>query len=110
MELLEQHASFDSKNPNCLRSLYGGFSANNHQQFHNVDGSGYRFLATRVKQLDSQNPQLAARLLVPLTKWKRYDSERQRLMKAVLLDLQVHELDSGEPSKDIFELISKSLA
>ncbi len=109
VEQLEQHESYDLKNPNCLRSLYGGFSVHNHQHFHNVDGSGYRFLAERIKQLDSLNPQLAARLVAPLTRWKRYDKSRQRVIKAVLLDLQAHEGENGSLSRDVFELISKSL-
>jgi len=109
VEILEQHAAYDAKNPNCLRSLYGGFCAQNHQHFHNVDGSGYLFLSDRIKKLDGQNPQLAARLLAPLTKWKRFDSKRQQLMKTVLLDLRSYEGESGALSKDIFEVVSKSL-
>jgi len=55
--------------------------------------------------LNVQNPQIASRLLTPLTKWKKYGAARQALMKAQI------ERIMAEPnlSKDVFEVVSKSL-
>ena len=70
-----------------------------------MDGSGYRFLADQVIELDRLNPQIASRLLMPLTRWKRYDERRQALMREQLERIQAEPL-----SKDSFEVVSKSLS
>ena len=106
VEALMQHPAFDMKNPNKLRSLLGGFCGQNAINFHMADGSGYRFLGDRILELNKQNPQVASRMLTPLTRWKKYDEARQQLMKAQLQRI----LDSGELSKDVYEVVSKSLA
>ncbi|MDI3326837.1 aminopeptidase N [Pontibacterium granulatum] len=106
VEALMQHPAFDMKNPNKLRSLLGGFCGQNAINFHVADGSGYRFLGDRIIELNKQNPQVASRMLTPLTRWKKYDEARQQLMKAQLQRI----LDSGELSKDVYEVVSKSLA
>jgi aminopeptidase N len=106
VERLERHAAFELRNPNRVRALYGTFCNQNLVAFHARDGSGYRFLAERVVALDRQNPQLAARVLLPMTRLKRYDAARQGLMRAALGFIW----DSGERSPDIRELVAKSLA
>ncbi|MEE4143378.1 MAG: aminopeptidase N [Halieaceae bacterium] len=98
------HPDFDSRNPNKVRALVGGFTARNPVQFHRIDGEGYRFLADMVLQLDRANPQLASRLLTPLTKWRNYRG-RAQLMYAQLQRLETH----ADLSPDVFELVSKSL-
>ena len=101
-ELME-HSAFSMKNPNKVRSLIGAFCSNQ-QQFHVGDGSGYTFLADRIMELDPMNPQIASRMLTPLTMWKRYDSNRQKLMKTEL------ERIAGVPglSGDVSEIVEKS--
>jgi aminopeptidase N len=51
------------------------------------------------------NPQVASRLLTPLTRWRKYDAGRQAQMQAQLRRI----LDSGELSRDVYEVVSKSL-
>jgi aminopeptidase N len=102
---LMEHSAFDRKNPNKLRSLISVFCAQNSVNFHSLDGSGYRFLADRIIELNKQNPQIAARMLTPLTRWKKFSTQRQALMLAELERIR----DSGELSKDVFEVVSKSL-
>ena len=104
-ELME-HPAFNIKNPNKVRALMGAFAGQNLINFHAADGSGYRFLADRVIQLNGFNPQIASRQLAPLTRWRKYDSARQALMKAELERIR----NSGELSSDVFEVVSKSLA
>lgn len=101
---LLQHEAFDIKNPNKVYALIGGFGQNI-QHFHAADGQGYVFLAEVVQQLDAINPQIAARMIKPLLSWKRVDMKRQKLMKQQLEIIA----QSKKISKDVYELVSKSL-
>ena len=102
---LAMHPAFDAHNPNKLRALYGSFASQNHRNFHKLDGSGYRFLADAVIDLDWANPQVAARLTTPLTRWRRYQPDRQRLMRA-----ELERIAAGDPlSADLYEVVTKSL-
>ncbi|MCB1655606.1 MAG: DUF3458 domain-containing protein, partial [Pseudomonadales bacterium] len=103
---LMEHPAFNIKNPNKVRALVGAFAGQNLINFHAADGSGYRFLADLVIELNGFNPQIASRQLAPLTRWRKYDSARQALMKAELERIR----SSGELSSDVFEVVSKSLA
>ena len=78
---------------------------NNPVGFHAVDGSGYAFLTDGSIELNSINPQIAARLLAPMREWKRYTPDRQAKMKAALERI-VAEKDL---SPDVFEIASISL-
>ncbi len=69
---LLEHPAFDWKNPNKIRSVVGAFAGQNLAAFHNPDGSGYQFLAGQVCRLDDSNPQIAARLVTPLTRWRKF--------------------------------------
>lgn len=106
VKLLAEHPDFTIKNPNRVRSLMGSFAMRNPARFHRADGAAYRFHADFVMQLDKLNPQVAARMLTPLSQWRRYDSGRQEKMRAELQRI----LESGNCSKDVYEIVSKSLA
>jgi len=103
---LMQHEAFTLKNPNKVRALIGAFANQNLINFHQANGAGYRFLADQVITLNTLNPQIASRLLAPLTRWRKYGAARQALMKAELERI----LASGELSSDVYEVVSKSLA
>ncbi len=98
------HADFDLRNPNKVRALVGAFAGQNPLQFHRADGAGYRLLGEVVEQLNDSNPQMAARLLAPLTRWRRYRG-RAELMRAELERLAA----LPQLSPDVYELVSKSL-
>jgi aminopeptidase N len=102
---LMRHEAFDIKNPNKVYSLVGTFSQRNAVNFHAINGEGYAFLRETVAELDKLNPQVSARMVKPLTTWKRYDKERQVLMREQLESL----LQEKSISKDLYELVSKSL-
>jgi len=104
VENLICHESFDLRNPNKVRSLIGCYAQNNPTQFHRIDGAGYKFLIEKVIELNSLNPQIAARLLAPLTKWKHYLG-REQLIKEQLEKLT----NTKNLSKDVFEVVTKSL-
>jgi aminopeptidase N len=99
------HEAFDIKNPNKVRAVIGTFCGQNPAHFHAEDGSGYRFLADKVIELDAMNPQIAARLLGPLTRWHKLPAANQEKMLAELQRI----LASGELSPDVFEVASKSV-
>uniref|UniRef100_C6DY63 Aminopeptidase N n=1 Tax=Geobacter sp. (strain M21) TaxID=443144 RepID=C6DY63_GEOSM len=104
LELLE-HPDFDIRNPNRVRSLVGAFSQANQVRFHDPEGRGYRFLGDQILRLNAINPQIAARMLTPFSRWRRLDAGRQELMKKEL------ERILAEPglARDVYELAAKSL-
>ncbi len=103
---LLSHPDYSMTNPNRVRSLVGAFCMGNQHRFHSADGAGYGFLADRVLELDPLNPQIAARLLHAMARWRRFDSARQGLMRAALERV----LGGENLSKDVYEVASKSLA
>jgi aminopeptidase N len=101
---LMSHPEFDLRNPNKVRSLVGSFASNNPVNFHRADGEGYRFLADVILQLNTLNPQIAARLLTPLTKWRKFTG------RAELMRVQLERLAATPSlSRDVYEVVSKSL-
>jgi len=106
VRLLTGHPAFSIRNPNKVRALIGAYAAGNPTGFHRADGQGYDFLADRVLELNKLNPQVAARMLGVMTRWRRYDATRRAAMRQAL------ERVAAEPglSKDVFEIASKSLA
>jgi len=103
---LLKHPDYSARNPNRVRALVSTFSNVNQVRFHAADGAGYRFLVDRVLELDPVNPLLAARLLKPLVRWRRFDPQRQSLMRAELERV----LGARELSSDVFEVVSKAVA
>ncbi|NJC88758.1 MAG: aminopeptidase N [Desulfuromonas sp.] len=103
---LLDHPDFTLKNPNRVRSLVGAFAHGNPARFHDPSGAGYRFLADRVVELDPLNPQVAARMVAALSRWRRFDENRQALMRTELE--RIH----AQPglSRDVGEIVAKSLA
>lgn len=99
------HPAFNIKNPNNVRSLMGGF-AYNQTEFHKLDGSGYDFAVEMAYKMDDMNPQMAAHMVKPLTRWKRFDAKRQEMMKKALEKV----LEKKNLSKNVYELVTKSLA
>ncbi len=103
---LAQHDAFDMSNPNRVRSLIGAFVATGGIRFHDRSGAGYGLLADYVLKLDANNPQIAARLVNPLGRWRRYDESRAAHMRAQLERIN----QSPSLSKDVQEIVTRSLA
>ncbi len=106
VQALTSHPSFTYKNPNKVRSLIATFCSANHSQFHAADGAGYVFLGDQVLLLDNLNPQIASRMLTPFTQWRRYDVDRQQLIRNQLERIGNH----PSLSDDVKEIIEKSLS
>jgi aminopeptidase N len=99
------HPAFDLRNPNKVYALLGGFGGN-HARFHAADGSGYRFIAERIAELDPLNPQVAARLARRFDRWRRFDGGRQAHARAALEGLHAR----PGLSRDVFEIVDRALA
>ncbi len=105
VQVLLSHPAFSLENPNRVRSLIGAFAAGNPLRFHAPDGSGYAFLVDQVLKLDPVNPQVAARLLRNLSRWRRLDEGRQAHAREQL------ERVLAQPglSKDVREVVTRLL-
>ncbi|MED5295231.1 MAG: aminopeptidase N [Pseudomonadota bacterium] len=102
---LMEHPAFSLKNPNKVRALIGAFAGQNRVNFHRLDGEGYRLLAEVVIELNRLNPEIAARIITPLTRWQRFDEARQELMRTELERIRQETL-----SPNVYEIVEKALA
>ena len=99
-----QHPKFSLENPNKARSLIGSFSRNV-PHFHAQDGSGYRFIADKVIEIDRFNPQVAARLVQAFNLCNKLEPQRKNLVKQELQRIRAQE----GLSKDVGEIVGKIL-
>ena len=97
---------FNLKNPNRARSVTFSYCSANPGAFHRADAAGYVFWSDRVMELDSFNPQVAARLARALDRWKKlaepYRSAAQTAIARVAAKKDL--------SNDTREVISRALA
>ncbi|MDO4642176.1 MAG: aminopeptidase N [Neisseria sp.] len=100
-----QHSRFNLENPNKARSLLGAFSRNV-PHFHAENGSGYAFLAEKVKEIDAFNPQVASRLVQAFNICQRLEPKRRALMQLQLQDIAA----KAGLSKDVAEVVGKILS
>ncbi|ADE38343.1 aminopeptidase N [Candidatus Puniceispirillum marinum] len=105
LKTLMQHPSFDPNNPNKLRAVLGAFMSGNPVHFYAEDGSGFAFIADCLIDIDSRNPQISARMVLPLTRMSAYDDRRKAQMMAAL-----RQIDNAKPSNDLAEIVEKTLA
>jgi aminopeptidase N len=105
VKALMDHPVFNINNPNKARSLLGAFCSANQVNFHHADGSGYRFLQEQIIALNALNPQVAARLVTPLTRWKKLPEPNRQQMRDALQKIANHK----GLVKDIQEIVTKSL-
>ncbi|NCO21940.1 MAG: aminopeptidase N [Rhodobacterales bacterium] len=103
-DALSRHADFDWKNPNRFRALIGGL-AGNHAGLHAADGAGYDLIADWLIRLDPLNPQTTARMTTIFETWRRYDADRQALMRGALQRI----LETPGLSRDTTEMLGRIL-
>ena len=104
---LTKHSDFTLRNPNRVRALLGVFGVLNPVHFHRRDGAGYQLLGRYVCEMDTLNPQVAARLIDPMLKWKNLEPVRQELLRSLLEEIIS---TNAKLSPDLHEKISKALA
>lgn len=96
---------FELSNPNKVRSVIGVFCQQNLVNFHHESGDAYKLLTDYIIKLDDLNPQIASRLMMPLTRWRKYNAARQDLMREQLKRIHI----KANLSKDVREVVEKSL-
>ena len=94
VERLLAHPRFDPAAPKSLRAVLGGLAGNT-PVFHAIDGSGYRFLAGQIAELDRRNPITASRLAKVFSRWQSYGSQRRARMAEALEQLAARELSTN---------------
>ena len=103
VEQLMRHPRFDAAAPNTLRAVLGGFAAST-PQFHAEDGSGYRFVAAQIADLDQRNPITASRMAKLFSRWQSYGPERGQRMREAL-----EQLASAPLSTNSREVVSQCI-
>ena len=102
---LLSHPDFNLHNPNRARSLIFSYCSANPGAFHRSDAAGYVFWSERVLELDSFNPQVAARLARGLDRWRKlaepYRSAAQEAIARVA--------GKADLSNDVREVVSRAL-
>ncbi|MGB3246994.1 MAG: aminopeptidase N [Sulfitobacter sp.] len=99
---LTEHPGFNWQNPNRFRSVFGMLTMH-HAGFHHVSGKGYKLLADWLIKLDAKNPQTTARMCSAFQTWKRYDADRQKLIKTQLDRI----LATPDLSRDATEMLTR---
>jgi aminopeptidase N len=97
---------FEWSNPNKIRAVVGAFCGANAVNFHQLGGHGHQLLRDVVIRLNKKNPQIAARILAPLTRWRQFEPEVSTSMNSCLQEI----FSQQSLSKDVFEVVAKSLA
>jgi aminopeptidase N len=102
---LMQSKHFIATNPNRVRSLIGTFAFANPTGFNRADGTAYQFLAERIIEIDSRNPQLAARILTSMRSWRSLEATRADHARAALMTIE----RSAGLSTDVRDIVERVL-
>jgi aminopeptidase N len=73
--------------------------------FHAADGSAYIWFVDRILEMDAKNPQVAARATTGFSTWRRYDADRQDMIREQLERI----LATKDLSRDTQEIADKLL-
>ena len=95
---------YDEKVPNLVRALIYGFTRN-YSYFHVADGSGYRFIADKVIEIDKINAQIASGLSGAFKVYKKLDEKHKSVMMVALKRIR----ETENLSNNTYEIISKIL-
>ncbi len=101
---LTAHPAFDWRNPNRFRVVIGTLGTN-HAAFHDATGAGYALVADWLIRLDPLNPQTTARMTTMFETWRRYDADRQAMMRDALQRIR----RTPALSRDTAEMVDRIL-
>ncbi len=102
---LMKHPDFSLRNPNRARSVISTFCQANPAAFHRLDAAGYVFWSERVIELDSVNPQVAARLARALDRWNKLAEPYRSAAREAIARVAA----KPDLSKDTHEVVSRAL-
>jgi aminopeptidase N len=103
---LMAHPDFNLRNPNRARSVIFSYCSANPGGFHRADAAGYVFWSERVLELDSINPQVAARLARAMDRWKRLAEPYRSAAREALVRVAA----KSDLSNDVREVVQRALA
>jgi aminopeptidase N len=103
---LMQHPDFNIRNPNRARSVIFSYCSANPGGFHRPDAAGYVFWSERVIELDSINPQVAARLARALDRWKKLAEPLRGAAREAIARVAA----KPDLSNDVREVVTRALA
>lgn len=103
LDALMAHTQFSLSNPNRVYAVVRSFCSNP-ANLHQSDGSGYRIICDILQQLDSINPEVAARLIQALAVKDQLKPELQSLLLQHLSSLK-----RKVSSKNLLENIDRIL-
>ena len=95
---------YDEKVPNLVRSLVYTFTRN-YSYFHAKDGSGYKFIADKIIEIDKINAQIASGLAGAFKIYGKLDVYHKNVMKEQLERI----IETNNLSDNTFEIVSKIL-
>jgi aminopeptidase N len=102
---LMKHADFNLCNPNRARSVIFSYCNANPGAFHRSDAAGYVFWSEQVMELDSFNPQVAARLARALDRWAKLAQPYRSAAREALARVAA----KPDLSNDVREVVSRAL-
>ena len=102
---LMNHPDFNLRNPNRARSLIFSYCSANPGAFHRQDAAGYVFWSERVLDLDSTNPQVAARLARAMDRWKKLAEPYRSAAREAIARVAA----KADLSNDVREVVSRAL-
>ncbi len=100
------HPDFTVKNPNRARSVISTYCQANPAGFHRADAAGYVFWSEQVVELDSINPQVAARLARALDRWKKLAEPYRSAAREAISRVAAR----ADLSNDVREVVTRALA
>jgi aminopeptidase N len=100
------HPDFQIRNPNRARSLIFGYCNNNPGAFHRRDAAGYVFWSERVLEIDTFNPQVAARLARAMDRWRKLAEPWRTAAEEALKRVAA----KADLSNDVREVVSRALS
>jgi len=101
---LQNDPVYDKEIPNLVRSLIGVF-ARNYKYFHAKDGSGYKFIADKIIEIDKINAQMASGLAGAFKIYEKMNTNNKNLMEIELERV----ISTQSLSKNSYEIINKIL-
>ena len=99
---LQKDDAYNELIPNLVRSLIGVF-ARNYKHFHAKDGSGYKFVADKIIEIDKINPQMASGLSGAFKIYEKLNKVNKIAMKTELERV----ISTQSLSKNVYEIVSK---
>jgi aminopeptidase N len=106
VKALTQHKDFNLDRPNRVRALVGAFAGMNQTGFNAASGEGYDLVADIIMQLDSRNPQIAARMAGSFRSYQIMEQARQDKARQALARIKARDGLSG----DTLEMVSRMLS